>query len=264
MGNSISYEGDSICRLANVEHGDDASLIEATRALMTPESGVSGVRIENFVSPDEIDILVNAEREIAKQWMESASLTNELRTLGIGMQNAYGNTQRYFQEAEAWRNDEAFMRAIGPKTPVLWRTIQMFETAYGIPLQAAAEQGRELLPATLRCVDFAHLHKDVVASQVRWEISRLCDDIAWNIYLRMPKHGGELELYPPEAANAVKEREIERFQPMRIRTRPGDLVFFRSNIPHAVTRVSEPAVRLTVSGCVGFEKSEEKLGRYWA
>lgn len=231
---------------------------------MTPESGVSGVRIEEFISPSEIASLLEVTRKTVLKRIESASLTNELHTLGISLQTAYGNTDRYFSVAQQWRNDTEFMAAVGPDSPVIQKTIRAFQTAYQMPFEAATEKNRDLLPATLRCVDYAQVHKDVIASQIHWGIARLRNDLAWNIYLRMPEKGGELVLYPPAAESVVKECEVERFTPIHIATKPGDLVFFRSHIPHGVTRTSEPDVRLTVSGCAAFEPEPERKGRYWA
>ena len=231
---------------------------------MTPDSGVSGVRIQEFPSNDEVAFLLESTRNILLKRVLSASLSSDLHTLGIGIQTMYGNTDAYKRRVADWQKDAAFMEAVGPDSVIMQKMIHTFKTAYEMPFEAATEKGEPLLPATLRCVDYAHVHKDVVASQIHWEIARLRDDLAWNIYLRMPEKGGELILYPPAAASVVKERDIERFTPISIETKPGDLVFFRSAIPHGVTRTSESDVRLTVSGCAGFEPSPERKGRYWA
>lgn len=264
MSPDISYEGNSSARLATVRPGDDTALTNATSEMMDPNSTVSGVRITEFASQKEVDSLLAMRRNILLKHIESASLDNELHTLGISQQGNFFDPDSYFRKAQAWRKDAAFMEAAGPDSAMVQKTIRTFETAYGVPFEPAMHNGQELLPATLRCVDYTTVHTDVVASQIHWGISRLRNDLAWNIYLRMPEHGGDLFLYPPAAGAAKKEHEIARFTPITVKAKPGDLIFFRSAIPHGVTQTSEPDVRLTVSGCIGFEPPPQEKARYWA
>jgi len=264
MSPDISYEGDSSARLATVRPDDDAALVYVTREIMNPASGVSGVRIKEFASQETVRSLLEKRRSIMMKHVEGASFENELHTLGISQQGNFCDTAAYATKANAWRTDAAFMEAIGPDSSIMKKTIRTFETAYEMPLEPATEKGEALLPATLRCVDYANIHKDIVASEIHWEIARLRNDLAWNIYLRMPKKGGDLLLYPPAASHATKAHAIALFTPITVTAEPGDLIFFPSVIPHAVTRTSEPDVRLTISGCIGFEPPPEKKGRYWA
>lgn len=263
MTPDITYEGDFSCRLANVQADDDDALAAATE-LMNQQSGVSAVRIEHFLSKENIEAIIDATRRISLKRMEGMSFDNELYTLGVPQSVGRVDKSVYFQRADAWREDAVFMEAIGPDSEVVKRTIHTFESAFGMPLEPAQEEGRPLLPATLRCIDFADVHKDLVSAQTNWDISKLRNDIAWNIYLRMPRNGGELVLYPPEAARLLKICDIERFTPINVQCAPGDLIFFRSVIPHGVRRADQPDTRLTVSGCLGFEPPPAERGMYWA
>lgn len=264
MPPDISYEGNSSTRLATVRPDDDKALVQATSDMMNPDSNVSGVRIAEFASQQEVDSLLEMRRNILLKHIETASLDNELHTLGVSQQSNFYDPDSYFQKAKVWRGDKAFMEAAGPNSAMVQKTIRTFETAYGMSFEPATQSGQELLPATLRCFDCANVHKDIIASQIHWDIARLRNDLAWNIYLRMPKKGGDLVLYPPAASNITKEDGLQRFTPITVKAKPGDLIFFRSALPHGVTRTSEPDVRLTVSGCIGFEPPPQEKARYWA
>lgn len=267
MKNTLHYEESAAdCRAAIVHAEDEDGLKQAGTDLLNLRSGVVVVRVKEQLETNEVEQAIDDIRKITTRKVDGASLINELHTYGIAQQQFWGRARDYFTQAEKWQQDEHFMRVADRCSVPVRKVLASLQSALQKPLIPAVQGNNELLAANVRVIDMAEPHKDVIngtAGAGIWDIEKLQTDIAWNVHLQMPTSGGELQIYANRMINARAMHELISVPSLTIRPDVGDLVFFRSRVPHAVLRSDPKGTRLTICGRLGQEVTGKSM-RYWA
>lgn len=170
---------------------------------------------------------------------------------GVPFNSTYGRCDDseekrcYYQNIE--RNFER-IRSICPnqETPIdrLKNTLKESSDAR---VSAASFEGKEMFYGIVRRMvpEFSHLseaepHFDFLPSQY----SHLKNQIAANVYIETPEHGGDLEIYsksiPSDTYKPPKEWRSRLFEegyfPIRYQPQRGDLLIFGTRQPHSIYR----------------------------
>lgn len=148
-----------------------------------------------------------------------------------------------------------------------WSAGANLETRSGkkmfVGLCRSLDKNKEILP-----------HEDVLERDDPSHLGQLPlkVQIATNVYLQMPKKGGELELYNTSHDTAEYDalrgesygikRAILPQPILRIKPGVGDLVLFNSRLTHSVARV-EDTVRISMSCFIGYRGKDHAL-KLWS
>jgi hypothetical protein len=167
-------------------------------------------------------------------------------------------------------------KACMPYEVPLERFYRIIENFYSAEL--ATYNGRELFSGIVRIIPSGEdvvPHNDSFSRDVpELELAKeVTGQFAANLYLRLPETGGELQLWdlrptdeelaqiPMSIVGYGNDRDYFGEPDVHIRPRPGDLVCFRGNIMHGITRAGA-GIRMNMNCFVARRKNGSLI--YWS
>jgi 2OG-Fe(II) oxygenase superfamily len=237
---------------------DSVFTAETLEALF--RNDIPAIRISQFGTVEECNKLAEAAEFIGFDFYENVK--PPIGRIGI-TQFEFGNSRKlgYFdavQQAE-YRKQRIVSLAFDP----LERLTKLLQQHTSIQVGIAQENGYlgQYFAGLIRHINVALLHLDFAQLDAPdWEIGNCVAQLAWNLYLKVPKNGGECVVHNRQwcmndeqyklpssysyDANLVKDSEVKYITPVL-----GDLVLFNSRNFHQV--LPGEGERITMSSFIG-------------
>ena len=230
--------------------------------------------------------------DLSQQWVQKVkhhpmferySMAPDVGVRRIGMtlfeaQNEADKLEAYYRlAAKTYQTmDELFAPLVNP----LKRLHRRIHNNWSAGTKIESVEGRAMNPGILRQFETAASgglppHQDVLQRDLPdcRSARQLRGQLAANLYLELPRQGGELEVWDFAPSSREVEmlytghhdfiqREQLPFEAIRIKPRPAELILFRSDCVHAV-RASKESERTAVSCFVGYYGVDKPL-TFWS
>ncbi|MEG4503686.1 2OG-Fe(II) oxygenase [Microcoleus sp. F6_B4] len=237
---------------------DSIFTAETLEALL--RNDIPAIRISQFATVEECHKLAEVAELVGFDFYENVE--PPIGRIGI-TQFEFGNSSKlgYFDAVHQadFRRQQIVSLSFDPLERLAMLLRQ--HTASKVGIAQENEQLGEYFAGLIRHINVALLHLDFAQLDAPdWEIGHCVAQLAWNLYLKVPKHGGECVVYNRQwcvndqqyklpgsysyDTNLVKNSQAKYITPVL-----GDLVLFNSRNFHQV--LPGEGERITMSSFIG-------------
>lgn len=213
----------------------------------------AGLLFKNVIGKSNIQLLNSAINDIGIEYFEGDDKAGSIVRKGKLGPNFYrfkNNPIEYFlRKNKYW---PIFENQILNRVD-LYKQVRSLATAiFDKPSKTAMHAGEEMMGCTVRDLGVAAIHSDWLPGESLYLdfAKNIRNQMAWNFYLEMPKHGGETLIYNARDINSLSEDTAVSM----IKPEVGDLIIFNTQLLHQVMPAQGP--RLTLSGFFGDSEDE--------
>ncbi len=239
---------------------------KATLALF--ENRIPAVRIESFASRSEIDQLSSA-------LLEYASRTNsiqEVTRLGISQyeQGIRGSKDSYFKMVS--QLDAEFSKIYAQSFSPLQRMVNILEKlGFDAGIMTEPGMGQYFAGSGKLRNGYSPIHVDFSPQDSSgWSVAQVQAQLAWNVYLNIPRQGGQLLIWDkqwnPEddefqvdGSYYYSDTVVSSAQLLPVQVHPGEVIIINSRNYHAVEEAND---RLAYGSFIGV--LDDYRLRFWS